>query len=106
MAKKGDRHRSGAAPVPLPLRVEVDTARGGSVGCQDSNAVRVMSLCRMIEKGREAPGSLLDLAPYVCTRAARDPMRDVADWGQVCLVYLVCLVGQIVKPTRRTKKTR
>lgn len=39
-----------AEPVPMPLRVEADAAEGGLVGCQDSNSVRAIPLCRMIER--------------------------------------------------------
>ena len=38
---------SGASPG---LGVEADSAGSGSVGCQDSNSVRAMPLCRMIER--------------------------------------------------------
>ena len=43
---------------------------------------------------RQAPGSLLDLALYVCTRAARASMRDEADWvWSVSSILSVLLAG-------------
>jgi len=36
--------------VSSRLRAEADTAGRGLVGCQDSNSVRAMRLCRMIER--------------------------------------------------------
>jgi hypothetical protein len=47
--KKGDGHSSEAGLV-FGLGVEADSAESGSVGCQDSNSVRAMPLCRMMER--------------------------------------------------------